>query len=129
MCQIRHLRADYDVEEGPPYAFSAILRLLDGDQAIETFEPPGTYGSKKAAKEKAADMAVTWLEQQPIPKKGPKDAGLLPLAAAKVDPSENWVGVLHGRSLLSHTFVVVMSGNTTSRVCLTLRMSSFPRWP
>ncbi|CAD0101098.1 unnamed protein product, partial [Aureobasidium mustum] len=48
-----------------------------------------------AAKEKAADMAVTWLEQQPIPKRGPKDAGLLPLAAAKVDPSENWVGVLH----------------------------------
>jgi hypothetical protein len=98
MCQIRHLRADYDFEEGPPYAFSAILRLLDGDQAIQTFEAPGTYGSKKAAKEKAAEMAVTWLENQPIPKKAQKDAGLLPLAAAKVDPSENWVGVLHGRS-------------------------------
>lgn len=98
MCQIRHLRTDYDFEEGPPYAFSATLRLLDGDQAIETFEAPGTYGSKKAAKEKVAEMAVTWLEKQPIPKKGQKDAGLLPLAAAKVDPSENWVGVLHGRS-------------------------------
>lgn len=98
MCQIRHLRTDYDFEEGPPYAFSATLRLLDGDQAIETFEAPGTYGSKKAAKEKAAEMAVTWLEKQPIPKKRQKDAGLLPLAAAKVDPSENWVGVLHGRS-------------------------------
>lgn len=100
MCQARHLRTDYDFEEDPPYAFSATLRLLDGDQAIETFEAPGTYGSKKAAKEKAAELAVTWLEKQPIPKKGQKqkDAGLLPLAAAKVDPSENWVGVLHGRS-------------------------------
>ncbi|KAK6003190.1 hypothetical protein QM012_001035 [Aureobasidium pullulans] len=95
MCQIRHLRTDYDFEEGPPYAFSAILRLLDGDQAIETFEPPGTYGSKKAAKEKAAEMAVTWLETQSVPKKGQRDTGLLPLVAVKVDPSENWVGVLH----------------------------------
>lgn len=101
MCQIRHLRADYDFEEGPPYAFSATLRLLDGDQAIETFEAPGTHGSKKAAKEKAAEMAVIWLEKQPIPKKGQKDAGLLPLSATKVDPSENWVGVLHGRSSAS----------------------------
>ncbi|CAD0115306.1 unnamed protein product [Aureobasidium uvarum] len=72
MCQIRQLRTDYDFEEGPR-----------------------TFGSKKAAKEKAAEMAVTWLERQPVPKKGQKDATLLPLAATKVDPSENWVGILH----------------------------------
>jgi hypothetical protein len=34
-------------EEGPPYAFSATVRLLDGDQEIESFEALGTYGSKK----------------------------------------------------------------------------------
>ncbi|CAD0087898.1 unnamed protein product [Aureobasidium vineae] len=95
MCQIRQLRTDYDFEENPPYAFSATLRLLDGDQEIQSFEAPGTFGSKKAAKEKAAEMAVTWLEKHPVPKKGQKDAALLPLAATKVDPSENWVGVLH----------------------------------
>jgi hypothetical protein len=98
-CQLRHLRADYEFEEGPPYAFSATVRLLDGDQEIESFEAPGTYGSKKAAKEKAAELALVWLEKQDVPKKATKDPILLPLAASKVDPSENWVGVLHGRSL------------------------------
>jgi hypothetical protein len=73
--------------------------LLDGDQEIESFEALGTYGSKKAAKEKAAELALGWLEKQDVPKKATKDPVLLPLAASKVDPSENWVGVLHGRSL------------------------------
>jgi len=98
LCQTRALRTDYDFEEGPPYAFSASLRLLDGDQEIQSFEAPGTFGSKKAAKEKAAEMALAWLETQPVPKKAPKDNGLLPLTATKIDMAENWVGVLHGRS-------------------------------
>jgi hypothetical protein len=53
---------------------------------------------KKAAKEKAAELALGWLEKQDVPKKVTKDPVLPPLAASKVDPSENWVGVLHGRS-------------------------------
>jgi hypothetical protein len=53
---------------------------------------------KKAAKEKAAELALGWLEKQDVPKKVTKDLVLPPLAASKVDPSENWVGVSHGRS-------------------------------
>lgn len=76
------------------------LRLLDGDQAVQEFEAPGTYGSKKAAKEKAAEMGLNWLEAQAGPEKQKKGQaqGLLPAVAEKPDMSENWVGVLHGRS-------------------------------
>ncbi|KAI5255215.1 hypothetical protein E4T42_02016 [Aureobasidium subglaciale] len=95
LCQTLHLRADYEYEEGPPYAFSACVRLLDGDQEIKSFEAIGLFGSKKAAKEQCADMALQWLEAQPVPAKPSKDAALLPLAAAKIDLTENWVGVLH----------------------------------
>jgi hypothetical protein len=113
-CQLLHLRTDYEYEEGPPYAFSATLRLLDGDQEIQNFKAPGTFGSKKAAKEKAAELALGWLEKQDVPKKAAKDTGLLPPAASKVDASENWVGVLHGRSFcLLVCLVLVIVGHTT----------------
>jgi hypothetical protein len=126
-CQLLHLRTDYRFEEGPPYAFSATVRLLDGDQEIQSFEAPGTFRNKKAAKEKVAELALGWLEKQSVPKKATVDATLLPLAASKVDPSENWVGVLHGRSFC---FVVcllsVISGYTTRNVCRTLGMANLP---
>ncbi|KAI5198132.1 hypothetical protein E4T39_06904 [Aureobasidium subglaciale] len=95
LCQTLHLRTDYEYEEGPPYAFSAVVRLLDGDQEIKSFEAIGTHGSKKAAKEQCASIALQWLEAQPVPPNAPKAAALLPLAAAKIDLTENWVGVLH----------------------------------
>lgn len=129
-CQLLHLRTDYEYEEGPPYAFSATLRLLDGDQEIQNFEAPGTFGSKKAAKEKAAELAFGWLEKQDVPKKAAKDTGLLPPAASKVDASENWVGVLHGRSFCSAmSLIVVICGHTTRNVCRTLGMTDLLECP
>jgi hypothetical protein len=113
-CQLLHLRTDYEFEEGPPYAFSVTVRLLDGDQEIQSFEAPGTFPSKKAAKEKVAEMALGWLEKQSVPKKATVEATLLPLVASKVDASENWVGVLHGRSFCFVVCLfVVISGATT----------------
>lgn len=131
LCQSLHLRTDYEYEEGPPHAFSATLRLLDGDQQVQSFEAIGTYSSKKAAKEKAAELALQWLEKQHVPKKAAKDAGLLPLAASKVDPSENWVGVLHGRSFcfVLCLLVVISVASTTRKVCRTLSMTGFLECP
>jgi hypothetical protein len=122
-CQLLHLRTDYEFEEGPPYAFSVTVRLLDGDQEIQSFEAPGTFPSKKAAKEKVAEMALGWLEKQSVPKKATVEATLLPLVASKVDASENWVGVLHGRSFcfVVCLFVVVF-GYTMRKLCRTLGM-------
>lgn len=112
-CQLLHLRTDYEFEQGPPQAFSATLRLLDGDQQVQSFEAIGLYPSKKAAKEKAAELALGWLEKQHVPKKAAKDAGLLPPAASKVDQSENWVGVLHGRSFCFVVCLSVTSGGVS----------------
>jgi hypothetical protein len=96
LAQKHHLRADYEIEEGPRFVFSAVLRLQEGDQTVRTYEALGISGSKKAAKEKAAELALRWLEMQPVPKKKQS----LPLVIEKVDLTENWVGVLHGRSIM-----------------------------
>jgi len=128
-CQLLHLRTDYEFEEGPPQAFSATLRLLDGDQELQSFEAIGLYPSKKAAKDKAAELALEWLEKQDVPKKAAKDAGLLPLAASKVDQSENWVGVLHGRSFCSAVCLFVTSGPTTRKARRTLGRVKLPEGP
>lgn len=97
LCQSHRLRAQFDFEEGPPYAFSAGLIFFDGLEEVRHFATESTFPSKKAAKEKVAEMGLLWLEAKSLPPKLSKSTDLLPLEE-KIDMSENWVGVLHGRS-------------------------------